>query len=715
MRRKFRYMIHLAVGCLLTACSNDLLAPNEGASSDVSARVVSTSSASAWLADTSLAVGDTTSVVLNTAMSVQKARTKSTVRYATRDSTVATVSSSGVVTGRGDGTTTIVVRLVTGATQAIRVRVTAPVVAAPDSAAIPIGGPQSAPAPMPPVDASPSVPPAAPVPPTVSGPPGVTVPPTVPTPPGLVPPPTVPAPPAPPVVAPPAAQDAVFRDTVSVLPTQATLPQRFVRFTAPTSTRTVFLRQGANLQAALDTARRGDEIVLARGATFNGGFVLRRKADTQGWIVIRGETDPAPLGDRPTPSQFATAPKIVTTTNGVPALDAEGGTSGYWIKGIEFATTAAVTQMGALVSISPAQGVASDVPSRIMLERTYVHGHDGLNMQRCVHFDASNSAVTDSWISDCHYRGLESQAILVLTSPGPLLFRNNHLAGAAENIMIGGGSPSVANMLPEDIEIVGNHLYKPLSWQAAGWTVKNSLEIKFGRRIDIRDNFIENNWVMGQVGFAIVLKAANQDEAPWVRTTDITFRRNIVSGSAGGINIFEDGAVGTSRIAILSNEFLKMGLNSLGGMGRMIQLVGRLSDIEVRHNTMLFAQSGSVANSAIMMDGTGSQRVNIINNIFQGGEYGFIRSGGASGINAVLQYSPDARVVGNAIAVGWNAGYGTANTVVSSVAGLGFADPGATELRLLSSSGIRHSGALGATPGVPAGALASAVAARVLQ
>lgn len=656
MRGRFDHMITLGVCAALCACSTDAIEPREY--DPVSASVIGTSATrtrgNVHLRDSTLSVGDTTSlsVVVRDRFGREVTRFVS-VRFRSRDTTVATVTGRGFVKVVGHGSTWILVRSVNETIDSVAVRIAQPVQG---------NGSGTTQDLLPPAGYSPNA--------------------------------------------------EIFTDTVSVMPTQATLPRRFVTHSFPVSTRTIRLGQGANLQAAIDSARRGDEIVLASGAVFNGGFKLRKKSGS-GWVTIRSEDAPSTPGVRPAPRQFASAAKLITIQNGVPALDAEAGASGYWISGIEVAASSKVTTMGALVFVSPARGVAADVPSRIVLERSYVHGHDQLNMQRCVHFDATDAAIADSWISDCHFRGLDSQALLVITSPGQLLFRNNFLSGAGENLMIGGGGPGVSGMIPEDIEIVGNHFYKPLSWQAAGWTVKNLLEIKIGRRIDIRDNYLENNWVMGQIGFAVVIKAADQDAAPWVRTSDIVFRRNIVTGSAAGVNVFEDGPVGTNRVSILANQFSNIGLRSLGGVGRMIQLIGKLTDIEVRHNTMVFGQSGSAAASAMMMDGRGSERLTIVNNVFQGGEYGFILSGGGTGVTGVQQYAATSTVVGNAISLSFGAAaYGTQNLVVPSVEGFGFVSVGSGDLRLVSGSRVRQSGARGATPGVPAGALTVAAAAR---
>src|SRR5205814_9611739 len=49
--------------------------------------------------------------------------------------------------------------------------------------------------------------------------------------------------------------------------------------------RTISVRKGGDLQAAIDEASPGDAIVLEPGATYQGPFLLRPK-DGAGWIVI---------------------------------------------------------------------------------------------------------------------------------------------------------------------------------------------------------------------------------------------------------------------------------------------------------------------------------------------------------------------------------------------------------------------------------------------
>src|SRR5713101_2202302 len=54
----------------------------------------------------------------------------------------------------------------------------------------------------------------------------------------------------------------------------------------PPSGRTISLRAGADLQAALNSAQPGDTITLEAGAVFRGNFTLPKKQGSD-WIVIR--------------------------------------------------------------------------------------------------------------------------------------------------------------------------------------------------------------------------------------------------------------------------------------------------------------------------------------------------------------------------------------------------------------------------------------------
>src|SRR5262249_37189134 len=102
-----------------------------------------------------------------------------------------------------------------------------------------------------------------------------------------------------------------------------------------------------------------------------------------------------------------------------------------------------------------------------------------------------------------------------------------------------GTDPKIANVVPSDIEIRGNHFFKPLVWQTNGlWVIKNLLELKNAQRVLVSGNILENNWVSGQDGTAIVFTPRNQNgTAPWSVVQDVTFESNVVQHVGGGFRI----------------------------------------------------------------------------------------------------------------------------------------------------------------------------------
>ncbi|MBK9182212.1 MAG: hypothetical protein IPM83_03640 [Ignavibacteria bacterium] len=114
--------------------------------------------------------------------------------------------------------------------------------------------------------------------------------------------------------------------------------------------------------------------------------------------------------------------------------------------------------------------------------------------------------------------------------------------------MFGGGAPSIPNLVPSDIEIRQNHMYKPLTWRVSDatyagkhWTIKNLFELKTGRRVLLDGNTLENSWAdlpIGQSGYAILLTVrAEGGKAPQADVSDVTITNNIVRNVGAGITI----------------------------------------------------------------------------------------------------------------------------------------------------------------------------------
>jgi hypothetical protein len=390
------------------------------------------------------------------------------------------------------------------------------------------------------------------------------------------------------------------------------LPRAFVdtTYAPPTRAKLIRVSAGGDLQAALDASRPGEVIELQAGATFVGNFILPRKPGT-GWIYIRSSAHarlPRP-GTRVSPSQARLMPRI-DSPNRQPAIRTAAAAHHYRLVGIE------VTARGATKSTGPysdnnvvylesegGQTSLSQVPTDIIFDRCYVHGTPAGGVRRGIAMNGARMAVVDSYLSDFHEVGADSQAISGWNGPGPFKVVNNHLEGAGENLMFGGADPSIPDLVPSDIEIRGNHLFKPLSWKIghpsyAGrpWSIKNIFELKNARRVLAEGNVLEHNWQHDQNGFAILFTVRNQDGgAPWCAVEDVTFRKNVLRHSGGGFNILAADnnfpSQQTRRILIQDNLLDDISSVNWGGTGRLFQFLSLDSrdtgilELTVEHNT----------------------------------------------------------------------------------------------------------------------------------
>jgi hypothetical protein len=437
--------------------------------------------------------------------------------------------------------------------------------------------------------------------------------------------------------------------------TAPALPQAYVNTAPVTPTgATHLVRAGDDLQRVLNAAAPGDLIELAAGATFTGNFVLPAKTG-DAWITIRagaGTTLPA-FGQRVTPSHASTMPKLVTP-NASPALATAAGAHHYRIVGVEIAAAPAVTTAYTLVAFGTAgsgQSTLAQVPRDLVLERAYVHGAGTLDLRRCVTLNSASTAVIDSYLAACHSRTGDSQAIVGWNGPGPFKIANNYLEGAGENVMFGGADPSVADLVPSDIEIRRNHFFKPLAWQSAGWVVKNLLEFKNARRVLVEANVLENSWAGEHSGFALFWKSVNQDGgAPWSTTSDVTFQYNVVRRVAAVLNLSGAAeahpAVPPTRFRIAHNVFEQVGdatLPSDGKVGRLWQLY-EATHVELAHNTGVGTTHGVLLVGAPVSGG-----LVLRDNVFGGGPGIASADGRGYGTPALDYHVPGWNVRGNVV------------------------------------------------------------------
>jgi hypothetical protein len=392
---------------------------------------------------------------------------------------------------------------------------------------------------------------------------------------------------------------------------------------------TTIVAAGANLQAALNAAQPGDELVLQAGARFVGSFRLPAKAAGP-VITIRSS---ATLPDRRiTPQDASLLPTLASPV--VSAVLDGTGAANWRLDGIRFE------------SVSNGQGdvVVLQDSTNIYLDRILIVA--GVNGQkRGIRGNGKEVTLTRSYIANIWRSGQDSQAFCAWDGAGPYTIVDNYLEAASENVMFGGADSKSPDRVPSDILVERNHFTKRLEWKGAGVAVKNLLELKSARRITIRLNLFEQNWTDGQTGFGILMKVVNQDgTAPWSILEDVLFEQNLIRNTENGFNLFGYDYAHPSgratRITIRNNLLLTP--------GTAFQLGGEIGEVAIDHNTIdqgnmlmsLYKGTVWLAGAAAARSGAYAvERLTYTNNLARHNTYGVKGQGTAVGTPTLTAYT----------------------------------------------------------------------------
>ena len=512
------------------------------------------------------------------------------------------------------------------------------------------------------------------------------------------------------------------------------LPQVYVDTTMPVMNgNTYTVNAGGNLQSVINTAAAADPtknhvINLQAGATFTGPFTLPARAAGNGWVVIRtsAHASLSPEGTRVTPAQANLMPKIVAPT-GATVITAAANAHHYRFIGVEVKQ-----QTGAyvynLVALGNWESTVVAQPHHIIFDRSYIHGNPSDGTVRGIMMNGVHQAVIDSHISDIKDCGQDTQAIGGFSGAGPFKIVNNYLEASGENIMFGGADPAVSNLVPSDIEVRNNYLFKPLSWKIGhpsfqptptwcnglAWAVKNLFELKNARRVLIDRNIFENNWENAQNGFAILFTVRNQDGGcPWCTVQDVTFTNNIVRHTGSVVNMlggdWPNPSDNTERIWIRNNLFEDVDPATWGGHGRILQFIDGVTNVTFEHNTVFPSASGQ---GVIFADGSANPGFIFRNNISAFGQYGVIGTGTGTGTHTLTTYFPGALFQRNVLAddnADWYAAYYPPdNVLLASLDNVGFINWEAGDYHLAASSLYKSEGTDGEDIGADINALNNA-------
>ena len=494
--------------------------------------------------------------------------------------------------------------------------------------------------------------------------------------------------------------------------TPAVRPRR-VNTASPAPSHRV-LRQGDDLQAALDAARPGDTITLAAGATFVGPFTLPVKGGESFVTVQSSALAELPgEGARVSPAHARLMPKLVAPGRNEPALRTAAGAHHFRFVGVEFKPADARAAVVNLVELgddgSRGQDTLAEVPHHLVFDRCYIHGDPAGTLRRGVALNSAHTEIVNSHVSESKGKGMDTQAVCGWNGPGPFKLVNNYLEGAGENVMFGGGDPRIRDLVPSDIEIRGNHLRKPPEWRGV-WTVKNLLELKNARRVVVEGNLLENNWTDGQDGTAVLFTVRNQDgTAPWSTIEDVEFTNNVLRHTGSAFNLLGRDNNQTSRqaarIRVVNNLFEDVDGERWGGRGAFL-LITETAQVEIIHNTIL--QRGH----AVLAYGLPNPGFVFRDNVVMHNDGGVFGDGLGSGAPALAKYFPGAIFAGNLLVGGeGRAVYPPRNFLPPSLRAVGFMDAEGGDYRLAPGSPFKRRATDGTDPGARVGELQAALKA----
>lgn len=501
-----------------------------------------------------------------------------------------------------------------------------------------------------------------------------------------------------------------FVSTTSTPPAAPALPQAMVDLTLPIqngTVRNIAAGDSVGLQNAINAASCGDTIVLPAGSTFIGNWTFPNKSCNTGWILIQSSgISSLPAGIRVTPLSVS---NMATLTAGRPSpvFSFAASSHHYRLLGLEVSCTTVCDVpndlQDALIGSSVGATTVSQEPSFIIVDRCYVHGTPTTNIRRGMNFEGISLAVVDSYFSELHEVGYDSQAIAGWNGSGPFLIQNNFLSAASENVIFGGSEATISNLIPSDITIVGNHFWKNPAWRNApgtSWNVKNLLEFKNAQRVLVDGNVLEYSWAAAQAGAGVLFTPrAEGGRNPWNTNADITFTHNLLQHTAKGMDISHNDELAPAgkqglppqRIKIQNNVLFDVSAtnwsSNTGGAGWDILIITdsavlNAHDIIIDHNTMFNT------NAALFMDTAPVKNFQYTNNITQN-DFWVTGRGPAPNLRLVFtNFTWNQNVL-----VGGTSGRYLAGTYFPpAITNVGFTDFSGGNYQLLSTSPYRASG-----------------------
>jgi hypothetical protein len=258
----------------------------------------------------------------------------------------------------------------------------------------------------------------------------------------------------------------------------------------------------------------------------------------------------------------------------------------------------------------------------------------------------------DAWIVSLKWAA-------VANATGYRVYRSDDAAGEAwwpvsEPVFVDHGAAGKAGVPPKN---------------PTRWSVKNLLELKNARNVEIDGNVLEFNWAAAQDGYALLFKPVNQDgRALWATIENVRVTNNIVRHVGGAINI---NGIGTGRvtsrargITIENNLFVDVSRARWGGTGDFIKIGNAPADVVVQDNTIV--NDGHIINVQGGKGGVQSSGFVFRRNVVRHNRYGVKGRSTGVGLATLERFFPGATFADNVIGGGRSAAYPESNRVIAA-------------------------------------------------
>ncbi|PYM21249.1 MAG: hypothetical protein DMD81_00360, partial [Candidatus Rokuibacteriota bacterium] len=248
---------------------------------------------------------------------------------------------------------------------------------------------------------------------------------------------------------------------------------------------------------------------------------------------------------------------------------------------------------------------------------SYFAGSPGEGTKQGLVANANTLVVSNSYFKDFKDTSNDAMPIIIWNAAGPFLIKNNYLEGSGENMIVGGGDPSISQLVPgmnvgsgpecpadfgqgpvyAGLCVTQNYFFKPTQWATdtstqrgasfrKHWRIKNLFELKNAENVVVDGNVFENNWIQAdQQGFAIVFTPRNQSGGcPWCKIQNVAFANNLVKNSIAGFNLLVTDDINPSgqlsNVTVQNNLFVNInataapsGTSAADRAGRLVQFL----------------------------------------------------------------------------------------------------------------------------------------------